>query len=54
MATYSNGEMAVRYFCTEEAMSKYANKQYRKDEGVTVEVYEGAGIDGKRYCTYHA
>ena len=44
----------LRWFCTEQAMSKWANAQYRKDENCTVEVYEGNSIFGKKYCTYHA
>lgn len=53
-ATYSDGTWSkLRFFCTESAMSKWANDQYRKDEGVTVEVWKGFGIEEK-YCTYHA
>jgi len=53
-AHYANGEIKCKCFCTEQAMSNWANAQYRKDEDVTVEVYEGAGMIGKKYCTYHA
>ena len=53
-AHFNDGTIKCRCFCTEEAMSKWANKQYRIDEDVTVEVYEGAGVTDKKYCTYHA
>ena len=53
-AIFSNGEMKIKYFVTEQAMSKWANAQFRKDENVTVEVWNGFSIDGKKYCTYHA
>lgn len=56
IAYYMNGESKLRNFVTEDAMIKWANKQYLKDENVTVCVYDG--IDGllndKKYCTYHA
>jgi len=56
IAEHENGEQKLRNFVTEEAMSNWANKQFIKDENVTVYVYEG--IDGllnnKKYCTYHA
>ena len=53
IATYSDGSMSsCRAFCTEKAMSNWANAQYRKDEGCTVTVYEG--YSDKVYCTYHA
>lgn len=43
---------ASKLFCTEEAMSKWANRQYRKDEGATVKVFDFK--TDKLYCTYHA
>lgn len=53
IATYSDGSMSkLRAFATEQAMSNWANAQYRKDEGTTVTVWEG--YTDKVYCTYHA
>jgi hypothetical protein len=53
IATYSNGTMSkCRAFATEQAMSNWANKQFRKDEGTTVHVWNG--YTDKLYCTYHA
>lgn len=53
IATYSDGSMSkCRAFVTEQAMSNWANAQFRKDEGVTVTVWEG--YTDKVYCTYHA
>lgn len=53
IATYSDGSMSkCRAFATEQAMSKWANAQYRIDEDVTVTVWEG--YTNKVYCTYHA
>lgn len=54
---YSEGCIAenLRMFCTEDAMKKWANAQYRKyGDTCSVEVYEGVGVSGKKYCTYHA
>lgn len=53
IANFENGEIKSRFFATEQAMSKWANQQFRKDENVTVEVFSGFGFD-TRYCTYHA
>lgn len=53
VATYSDGSLSDwRAFATEKAMSNWANRQFRKDEGVTVTVWEG--YTDKVYCTYHA
>lgn len=53
IATYSDGSMSeCRFFCTENALSNWANKQYKKDNDVTVNVWD-AKTD-KPYCTYHA
>ena len=53
IATYSDGSISdCRAFATEKAMSNWANRQFRKDEGVTVTVWEG--YTDKVYCTYHA
>ena len=53
IATYSDGSLSdCRAFATEKAMSNWANRQLRKDEGVTVTVWEG--YTDKVYCTYHA
>lgn len=53
IATYSDGILSdCRAFATEKAMSNWANRQFRKDEGVTVTVWEG--YTDKVYCTYHA
>ena len=53
IATYSDGSLSdCRAFATEKAMSNWANRQFRKDEGVTVTVWEGC--TDKVYCTYHA
>lgn len=56
VAQYSNEELKTRFFATEKAMSKWANKQYLKDENVTVIVYNGLDglINDSKYCTYHA
>ena len=51
IAYYTNGSTKERFFATEKAMSKWANAQYRKDNGVTVEVWNG--IFESKYCTYH-
>ena len=56
-ATYSNGTTSsLRWFATEKAMSKWANAQFRKDEGVTVQVWNGFGgfVNNDLFCTYHA
>lgn len=52
IAEYSNGTMSkCRAFATENAMSNWANKQYIKDHGCTVTVWEG--FMDKVYCVYH-
>lgn len=43
----------IRMFCTEKALSNWANAQYRKDENVIIEVYKGFGCK-ELYCTYSA
>lgn len=53
IATYSDGSMsACRAFATEKAMSNWANKQFAKDEGVVITVWEG--YTEKVFCTYSA
>lgn len=53
IATYSDGAMSnLMAFVTEAAMSKWVNKQYMKDEGVVVTVWEG--YSNKVYRRYHA
>lgn len=53
IATYSDGTSSkLRAFVTEKALSKWANKQYEKDAGTTVTVWEG--YTDNVYCTYHA
>ena len=56
IAEHNNGEQKVRNFATEKAMSKWANEQFRKDENVTVHVYNGIEglLNNSKYCTYHA
>lgn len=44
--------MSHKFFCTEQAMSNWANKWYKVDEEATVEVYNFA--TGTLYTTYHA
>ena len=53
IATYSDGTTSkLRAFATEKALSNWANKQYEKDEGTTVTVWEG--YSDTVYCIYHA
>lgn len=53
IAEYSDGSLStLRAFATEKAMSNWANKQFNKDMGVTVTVWEG--YTDKVFCTYHA
>lgn len=53
IAQYSNGEMSKdRWFCTEKALSNWANAQFRKDEGVTVTVWHA--FTNIVFCIYHA
>lgn len=53
IAEYSDGTMSkCRLFCTEQAMSNWANAQFRKDEGATVTVWHA--FTDKVFCTYHA
>lgn len=57
IAYYSNGTTATsRYFVDPEAFSRWANKQVRKDEYVTVEEYHFNMVDfeTKLACTWHA
>lgn len=52
IATYSSGiDSKARFFVTEQAVSNWANKQYNKDNGVTVTVWNG--IMESVYCVYH-
>ena len=44
--------LGSKFFCSEQAMSKWANKFYRTNENVTVYIYEG--MSDRLYCTYHA
>lgn len=53
IAEYSNGSLSeLRAFATEKAMSNWVNKQFAKDEGVTVTVYKG--YTSRVIRTYHA
>lgn len=56
-AFYSNGSMKnSRNFIDHEAFSRWANNQFRKDEGVTIWEYEMTAPDYevKQTCTWHA
>lgn len=51
-AQFSDNTCKTRFFCTEQALSNWANKMWRKDNDVTVEVWRGFGTD--IHCmTYH-
>lgn len=56
-AYFTNGEKKKsRYFVNATAFSRWANAQYNKDEGVTIEEY---AMDKDDYfvthtCTWHA
>lgn len=53
IAYYSDGSISkARLFVGEKAMSNWANRQYNKDNGVTVKVWNAH--DDSLYCTYHA
>lgn len=53
IATYSDGATSnLMAFVTESAMRKWVNKQYMKDEGVVVTVWEGYSM--KVYRRYSA
>lgn len=49
---YSNVKFTAIATYSDGSMSNWANKQYDKDNGVTVTVWEG--YTDKVYCTYHA
>ena len=54
-AVYSDGTSKwSRRYTDKEAFSRWANKQFRVDEGVTVYEYEFDGDDLKLVCTWHA
>lgn len=44
--------MGHKFFCTEQAMSNWANKWFNIDEESTVEVYDFNS--NRLYTTYHA
>ena len=53
IATYYDGSISkCRAFATENAMSKWANKQYNKDNECSVTVW--VGFTDEVYCIYHA
>ena len=59
IAKFTDGtEKTSRDFVNYSAFSNWANAQFRKDEGVTVEEYHwkwvGHEIDMKKVCTWHA
>lgn len=51
-AIFSDNTSKTRFFCTEQALSNWANKMWHKDHDVTVDVYKGFGSNIK-YATYH-
>ena len=54
LAKSENGNQKMRWFCSEEALSRWANRMYIKDNSVTVIVYNGNSVDDSNiYCTYH-
>lgn len=54
IATFTDGSMVSKTFAYDgKTLSKWANRQYRKDEGVTVEVYHSDNLD-RCITTYHA
>lgn len=52
VAEFSNEIKKYNFFCTEKAMSNWANKQFGIDENVTVRVFNFD--DDTPYCTYNA
>lgn len=53
IAYYSDGTSSkARLFVTEKALSNWANKQYLKDEDVTVKAWNAS--NDSIYCVYHA
>lgn len=53
IAEYSNGDISnLRAFVTYKAMSNWVNRQFAKDENVTVTVFYG--YTSKIYTVYHA
>lgn len=56
IATYSNGSMkTTRNYTNREAFCRWANNQYNKDEGVTIEEYHmDENFESTLYCTWHA
>ena len=50
-AEYSNGTNKLHYTATEQAARNWANRQFAKDEDVTVRIYDA---EGNHICTYHA
>lgn len=57
MAYYTDGtHKTSRIFTSPDAFSRWANNQFRKDEGVTVYEYQFSehDIEPKLACTWHA
>lgn len=50
-AIFSNGEKKIRFTATENAARNFANNQFKKDENVTVNIYDA---NGDLFTTYHA
>lgn len=50
-AKYSNGAKKLHYTSTEQAARNWANRQFSKDEDVTVIIYDA---NGELVCIYHA
>lgn len=50
-AIYSDGTTKLHFNATEQAARNWANRQFAKDENVTVKVYNA---DGNLMYTYHA
>lgn len=50
-AIYSDGKTKLHFNATEKAAQNWANRQFAKDENVTVKVYN---VHGNLMYTYHA
>lgn len=50
-AKYKNGTSKLHYTATEQAARNWANRQFVKDEDVTVTIFDA---DANPICTYHA
>ena len=56
VAIFSDGTQKIsRDFVSPEAFSNWANAQFKKDEGVTVEEYHSYAVgEFRKVCTWHA